>query len=205
MGEAQETELLVGRELLLDVACRLFMEHGFDGVSMQQIATAAHMTKGSPYYHFKGKEDLFTCALVARVDQVNAGFVRSLALPGTLRGRLVTAFTHILATTDPGMIRMLEDFQRLMGAECTIDRPGFEPTPEVMRRAYLEVFATADIPLRLPAGAVADALIAMQLGTLHMQVLQPSRRREPLSENEIGVIAETTTDLFLEGALLRGG
>jgi AcrR family transcriptional regulator len=204
MAQAQDTEKLVGRELLLDVACRLFMEDGFDGVSMQQIATAAHMTKGSPYYHFKGKDDLFVSALIARVVQINDGFVASLALPGTLRDRLVTAFTHILTTTDPGMMRMLDDFQRLMGAECKIDRPGFEPTPEVMRRAYQDVFATTDLPLRLPPAAIADALIAIQLGTLHMQVLQPGVRREPLTDSEFRTIAETTTDLFLNGALLHG-
>lgn len=203
MAQVQDTETLVGRELLLDVACRLFMEDGFDGVSMQQIATAAQMTKGSPYYHFKGKEDLFVSALIARVDRINVGFLASLNQPGTLRTRLVTAFAHILTTTDPGLIRMLDDFQRLMGAECRIDRPGFEPTPEVMRRAYRDVFAATDLPLRLSPTVIADALIAMQLGTLHMQVLQPGVRREPLTDSEFREIAETTTDLFLEGALSR--
>jgi hypothetical protein len=56
----------------------------------------------------------------------------------------------------------------------------------------------------LPPAAIADALIAIQLGTLHMQVLQPGVRREPLTDSEFRMIAETTTDLFLNGALLRG-
>lgn len=49
-----------GRNLLLTVSRRLFLEHGYAQVSMQQIAQEAGMTKGAPYYHFASKEDLFT-------------------------------------------------------------------------------------------------------------------------------------------------
>lgn len=42
-----------------DGAFRLFGRHGYDGVSIDQIAKAAGLSKGALYWHFKGKEDLF--------------------------------------------------------------------------------------------------------------------------------------------------
>jgi AcrR family transcriptional regulator len=48
-----------GKEALLDVAYDLFVQRSYAEVSMQEIAEAAGMTKGAPYYHFKNKDDLF--------------------------------------------------------------------------------------------------------------------------------------------------
>lgn len=77
MPSTPKTEL-AGRELLIDVASRLFMDHGYDGVSMQQIATAANMTKGSPYYHFESKEDLFLKTFHHHVIRITDGFLHTM-------------------------------------------------------------------------------------------------------------------------------
>lgn len=52
------------RAAILGAATRLFIEQGFDGVSMDQIATAAGVSKLTVYSHFGDKETLF--AAVAR-------------------------------------------------------------------------------------------------------------------------------------------
>jgi AcrR family transcriptional regulator len=46
------------RTQLLDVAARLFVEHGYDAVSIQDIAGAAGLTKGAVYGHFRSKGQL---------------------------------------------------------------------------------------------------------------------------------------------------
>jgi TetR/AcrR family transcriptional repressor of mexJK operon len=202
MAQATDVEALVGRELLLDVACRLFMEHGFDGVSMQQIATAAHMTKGSPYYHFKGKEDLFLTAFEAQVQRANAGFLARMAGSGPLRERLVVSFSHMLTTIDPGMIRMMDDYRRLFEPNCPAGHPDIEATPEVMRRAYQEALEGSPLPLRMDAAYLAEALMAFQLGTMHLRVIKPGMEGVLLTGDEARRIAEDTIDLFLHGALV---
>lgn len=202
MAQVHDTEELVGRELLLDVACRLFMEDGYDGASMQQIASAAHMTKGSPYYHFKGKEDLFLHAFVTQVRRINAGFLTSLAGEGDLREQLVAAFTHLLRTTDPGMIRMLDDYRRLFEGQCALPALEFEATPDVMRRAYLQAFTATSSPLRQSPEMLADALMAFQLGTVHMRVVHPDQRGQDMTETDARHIAQETVDLFLDGAVV---
>lgn len=43
---------------ILRIAARQFREHGFHGTSMQDIADAAGIQKGSLYHHFSGKEEI---------------------------------------------------------------------------------------------------------------------------------------------------
>jgi AcrR family transcriptional regulator len=50
---------------LLRVCARLFRERGFDGASIRDISQAAGMRSGSPFYHFKSKQEM----LVAVMEQ----------------------------------------------------------------------------------------------------------------------------------------
>jgi len=50
------TDILVAAETL-------FAEHGFDGVSIQRIATAAHVSKSNIYHHFSSKDALYFAVL----------------------------------------------------------------------------------------------------------------------------------------------
>ncbi len=54
---------------ILDAAKRLFASQGFDGTSMDQIATAAGVSKLTVYSHFGDKETLFTAGAKAFCDQ----------------------------------------------------------------------------------------------------------------------------------------
>jgi AcrR family transcriptional regulator len=53
------------RDALLRVSAKLFREKGFDGTSIRDISAAAGMHSGSPFYHFKTKQDI----LVAVMEQ----------------------------------------------------------------------------------------------------------------------------------------
>ena len=51
------------REDLLRVCARLFREKGFDGTSIRDIAQAAGMRSGSPFYHFKSKQEMLVSVM----------------------------------------------------------------------------------------------------------------------------------------------
>src|SRR5262249_837088 len=51
------------RERLLEVAAQEFASRGFEQASLNQILEAAQMGKGSAYYYFEDKADLF-CAVI---------------------------------------------------------------------------------------------------------------------------------------------
>ena len=51
------------RQELLRAAARLFRQQGFDATSTRDIATAAGMRSGSPFYHFENKEALLAAVM----------------------------------------------------------------------------------------------------------------------------------------------
>lgn len=61
-----KAEALATRNLLLDTAERLFFENGVSKTSLADIATAAKLTRGAIYWHFKNKVDLLQ-AMMERV------------------------------------------------------------------------------------------------------------------------------------------
>jgi AcrR family transcriptional regulator len=86
------------------VALRLFEEHGFDNVTVAQIASAAQISTRTFYGYFPAKEDV----LQVRVDR------RSAALKDALEARppgerplhsLRVAFTETFAAEDQGLLR----------------------------------------------------------------------------------------------------
>lgn len=195
---------LTGRERLLAVALELFTEDGFEGVSIQQIATAAGMTKGSPYYHFKSKEDLFLQALQQHINGMTRDFSRVFETELPLREKLIAAFEQMMATINPGIIRILDDFHRLfvMSRKC---EPSVVGDPqEVFRSLYAQAFVESGLELRLPPEDVADALVALQMGMLHMKIMAAM----PPGPNPPAAIATISgkgiIDLFLDGAIVPG-
>lgn len=57
------------REQILQAATALFLQLGYDGCSMNKIATYAGVTKLTVYNHFQDKENLFVCAIERACDQ----------------------------------------------------------------------------------------------------------------------------------------
>ena len=58
------------RKRIVETAGRLFAEQGYDGTTTLQIVREAGATEPLLYYHFKGKEDLFTFILKSTFDRV---------------------------------------------------------------------------------------------------------------------------------------
>lgn len=47
------------KQVLLDAAVRVFTQKGFGAATMREISSAAGLTTGALYHHFRNKEDLF--------------------------------------------------------------------------------------------------------------------------------------------------
>ncbi len=58
--------------LILDVACRLFVEKGFEHTSIQDIINnLGGLTKGAIYHHFKSKEDILEAVISRMTEESN--------------------------------------------------------------------------------------------------------------------------------------
>ena len=51
------------RAHVVEVATRLFAEHGYDGTSIEAVQAESGISRGSLYHHFPGKEALFLAVL----------------------------------------------------------------------------------------------------------------------------------------------
>lgn len=73
---------------ILFIASKLFMEKGFESVSMNMVAQHSGVTKASVYYYFPTKNELFVASMVAVLVNVRQRIETLLAQPGSFRERL---------------------------------------------------------------------------------------------------------------------
>jgi TetR/AcrR family transcriptional repressor of mexJK operon len=89
------------RRAVVEAATALFLQHGYPRTSMDQIATAAEVSKPTVYRFFADKEQLFTEIVLGTLDQAGQPFrARLAALAGTtqLTGDLRQLARDYLAT-----------------------------------------------------------------------------------------------------------
>ena len=79
------------RQSLLEAAIGVFIERGYDGASMADIAEAARITKSSIYHHVTGKEALLERATGRALDALEAALTQAEAVPGRAGERLAHA------------------------------------------------------------------------------------------------------------------
>ncbi len=60
------------KDKILEVANKLFSRFGFHKTSMDEIAKIARKAKGSLYYHFASKEELFTEVVAKEIENLKA-------------------------------------------------------------------------------------------------------------------------------------
>lgn len=62
------------RSKILTAARGLFIEHGYAGLSMREIAAAVGVSKPALYYHYRDKESLFLAILTGFFDEIQTLF-----------------------------------------------------------------------------------------------------------------------------------
>jgi AcrR family transcriptional regulator len=102
------------RSAILDAAERLFADQGFDATSLNQVGSAAGVSRGTPGYFFGSKADLYQAVLdrcFAEVrEAVRAGRARALAShesADTILAGAVSDYFDFLAAR-PNFIRLIE-------------------------------------------------------------------------------------------------
>jgi AcrR family transcriptional regulator len=90
------------RPMVLDAAFELFLEHGYDGTSMEAIARATGVTKPVVYACYPSKEKLFNALLRREEERVLEEIAA--ALPAAAEGDLGSALTEGLT----GFLRAVE-------------------------------------------------------------------------------------------------
>lgn len=88
------------RGQILEGARRVFARHGFEGATVDQIARAARIAKGTIYLYFRSKDEILRQALHEDLDALGRETVPAVVASGPLEERLRTFLRRMLTFFD---------------------------------------------------------------------------------------------------------
>lgn len=179
------------RSMILDQALELFVQKGYAATSMEDIVKHTGVSKGSIYYHFASKDDLF----VSMVEKINREWVEEWAgirPQFTDAGsRLMGASLHFVNSFQSPLTKVAEEFSMNLqeGYQDVHDRlveismMQIDVFTEIFREGMeQQMFAEAD-PSRL-AVLFTSMLSGM---TIYLKVF-PEEEREKHTREAVNVL-----------------
>ncbi len=133
---------------IFQVALELFAEKGFANTSVDEIVDRAGVAKGTIYYHFKGKDDLFLMLMKSGVDFLNEAIREAAVGESDPIRRLDT----IIATQVRLFIDHPDFYKVLMSEIWWLEARQHEDLQKI-RKSYLSILEEA-----IQAGQTAGAL-----------------------------------------------
>jgi TetR/AcrR family acrAB operon transcriptional repressor len=194
--EAQAT-----RERLLDAAETLFCERGVTRTSLAEVATAAGMTRGAVYWHFKDKADLFRAMCDRATLPLDAMFEKSSGAAcndplGTLRTLSIGALRSLAA--DPRVQNVFEIVfhkSELVDELAGLATAHREERGECLLQIEDMIRRAAEMG-QIPADAdpflATQGLHALMIGIMHEWVLDPAAY-------DLAAAAPAFVDMFVAG------
>ncbi|GAA3220620.1 TetR/AcrR family transcriptional regulator [Oerskovia jenensis] len=160
------------RQQIIDAAVSLIADQGFTATSVEDIAAAAGVAKGSVYYNFGSKSDVFEAALTGGLERLTLTLSEA---RGGLQGK--EALAALIASLLE-QIRAHPDFAKLLAAEVFRVGREWQETVGHIRARVIEFYAAAlreerpgdDVSL-LAASVFGATLVA----GLEWLVFQPER------------------------------
>jgi AcrR family transcriptional regulator len=142
---------LAGRveERILDAAGRVFLERGFQGASVDEIAEVASAGKPTIYARFPNKQALFT-AVVERLVQRNTSLDAFSCAGGSVEERLdalaALILTRVLTLETVGLVRVaVAEARRVPDLATSVSCMGRERPTEAVARVFGELAASSEI------------------------------------------------------------
>jgi TetR/AcrR family transcriptional regulator, cholesterol catabolism regulator len=178
-------------------ALRLFREKGYHATSMQDIAAAVGLYKGSLYHYIAGKEDLlvavFERAMAGLLDQVERIATDESLRPSEQLRLVIGAHVQAVTSNVDALTVYLHEFRALAGE-------ALEPVRQQRERYQLLLQRIIERGVRAGELATDDVGVAT-LGVLGMcnWIVQWYRPGGRLSATQIG---ERFADLVLDGLYL---
>jgi AcrR family transcriptional regulator len=112
------------RDFILAAARELFLAHGVDGTSMEQVRVAAGVSNGSLFHHFPTKDALAAAAYLESTASLQRAIIEALTTPASPQRALVTAIEAHLRWVGrhPADARFLHEMRRTPAIEAAGQR-----------------------------------------------------------------------------------
>ena len=177
-------------ERILDAARKVFVQHGFEGASIDEIARAARSGKPTIYARFPDKRALFTAVMrdiVARIEQFKGDIPAVGSIEERLVGAGLAALRWGLDSDRIGLMRLaIAEVHRFPDLASSIIRSARDLSTEVAARSLREIAQSDELgtqpafaPHRLPTTArsfldlVVLPMLHRALFEQNLEVLRP--------------------------------
>jgi AcrR family transcriptional regulator len=152
-------------ERILDAARKMFLERGFEGASIDEIAAVARSGKPTIYARFLDKRALFTAVvtrdIVGRIEQFKGDVPAVGSIEERLAGAGLALLDWGLSSERMGMMRLaVAEVQRFPDLASTVSQTALERSTEVAARLLGEMAQSSELgtlpafaPQRLPTTA----------------------------------------------------
>ncbi len=184
------------QQSILRVAETLFLRDGYDLVTMEAIAAATKVSKGTLYARYPGKRDLYLAVMTAKLGKLEHGFDAVLPKAFATFGDWFEAFSvaMLAALTTPDLVA----FERLLGAQA---RRFPKLVSDFHRGAYLASAATNTRAIQGAATHFAVSVVDPAfLGEALRSLLWGWARMAPPGGPPIAAIGPRAAQLLLGGA-----
>ncbi|MFI9078235.1 TetR/AcrR family transcriptional regulator [Streptomyces sioyaensis] len=156
------------RQYISDVATGLFLERGFDAVTIAEIAGAAEVSVNTVYNYFPAKEDLFFDRSKGVADRLSR-FVRGRAAGESAAVAVLRELREDVEAVSPrvGLIEGYERFMRVVQGAPTLKARLWYLQQEV----HDNLEATLREETGAPAGDPLPGLMAGQINWVHQSLM----------------------------------
>jgi AcrR family transcriptional regulator len=84
------------KEKILAISRQLFLQYGYNGISIRTIASKAKLTTGAIYFHFKNKKDIYRTICLEAIEILLNRFRESTARRENYSQKLISTFDSYL-------------------------------------------------------------------------------------------------------------
>jgi TetR/AcrR family transcriptional repressor of mexJK operon len=192
-------------QAIVTAARRVFLEQGFSAATMDMIADSADVSKRTVYKHFDDKQALFAAVVRMLCDKVVPPSLDEMEIgtskPQTVLTELaVQILSNIYAAEQIALLRVVVTESQGFPELGALMYEQVKHTEALIRKYLMtqQKKGTIDLP---DAELAASQFLGLIKTDLQLQLLFGHRKR--VSKSEIQKIAETSVELFLNGAVIR--
>ena len=146
MGRPPREHAGLVEERILDAAGRVFLEHGFQGASVDEIAEVASAGKPTIYARFPSKQALFAAVidrLVRRNTSLDAFSCHGISIEHRLDALAAVMLTRVLTPETIGLIRVaVAEARRFPDLATSVSCMGRQRPTEAVARVFGELAAS---------------------------------------------------------------
>jgi TetR/AcrR family transcriptional regulator, mexJK operon transcriptional repressor len=181
---------------IVRTARELFMQRGYAGVSVGEVAAAAGITKPTLYYHFGDKEGLYAAVISSMLEEVGAAIRAVTEQQEPVEGRLFELALGYFIHADYTMEPMLRDVAQLVSPQRSAhireayERECFTP----IERLMADGVTRHEIRVTLDPHLLAQAFLAL------LEAFTSSGGHTSRTLAEHTAVARSMVALFWHGA-----